>query len=97
MEFGECFEAKILNGILIGLNIIVGEFKQMHDAEMDAPYFTGVVIDQSEHLLSVSAADDEFLRHFTLDAVVVHRLAECVLGCIDWVDMTSDADRAFRD
>ena len=40
----------------------------------------------------MGAADNEFLGHLALDAVVVHRFTEAVLAGVHRVDVTADAD-----
>lgn len=95
MEFFQCVEVQILDGILVGLHVIAAEIKEVNDSKMNAADFRRIVVDQADDFLHVRATDDQFLSHLTLDPIVVHRFTEPILACIHGIDMTSDADGAL--
>lgn len=83
---------QILNGVLVGADLIMVEIKEMDDSEVDLADFVGVVVDESDDFLGVIALEHQFFHDFTFDAVEIGGFGEGVFAFIDRIDVTADAD-----
>lgn len=91
-EFLEGGEVQILNGVLVGADFIMVEIKEMDDAEVDLADFVGVVVNETDDLLSVIAFEYQLFDDLTFHAVEVGGFGEGILAFIDRIDVTADAD-----
>lgn len=88
-------EGEVLNGVLVGGDVVVVEIEDMDDAEVDGADLVGVVIDEADDALGVGAGEAEFLGDLAVDGVEIEGAAEAVEGLVNGVDVAADADAAF--
>jgi hypothetical protein len=88
-------EGEVLNGVFVGLDVVIFEVEDVDDTEVDGTDFVGVVIDEADDALGVAAGKDQFFGDLTVDGVEIERATEAVMGFVDGVDVAADADAAF--
>ena len=64
-------EGEVLNGVFIGLDVVIVEVEDVDDAEVDGTDFVGVVIDEADDALGVAAGEDQFFGDLTVDGIEI--------------------------
>lgn len=88
-------EVQILDGFLIGLDFVGLEIEQVDHTEVNLADFVGVVVDEADDFLCVSALDDELFLQFAFNGVVIGGGAETVLTLVVGVDVSANTDALF--
>ena len=94
-EFGGGAEGEFGKGVFVGSDVIVFEFDEVDDTEVDLADFVAVVIEEADDFLGEASAELELLANLAFDPGVIGCLTDMpkvVFAFVDGVDMATDAD-----